>query len=782
MKKFIFDIQRFEDWATIISSGGTITVDESITTANGTDADETIQTSTISSSNREIYANGGADKISISGGFTGKFIYGSMLTIAGGTGSDVIDINGYYAVTYANFFINGDEDNDQISISGSNNGIFGSKGTIYGGVGDDIISIYGRNGDAVSSAAVSIDGGDGDDKISISDDANYNYVVNNSELTLNGGSGNDEISVSDSIFSSKVSISGGEGSDNILMGSIISNNEVTIDGGEGNDFINVGGNGYGISNSTVSISGGESADTISINSIINNSGVSIVAGAGDNISVGSGGANYLFDSTDKVTINGATFTASSANTSASLEISADITSIKSAWSGTVALSGTNSLADIDGSIVSDAGNYQIVDGKLVGTVEPVNPQTGDIVIANGKKYDVVFVIDNTGSMRQYIDDVKSNVNEFAQTLQNSGLNCRYGLVEFGDLADSEIKTYEFTDDVGVFVSNVNNISLTDGGDYPESGLEAIMNGALTMNFDADAEKRFIVVSDASFKNFDETGDGNSAEYLVTGDVENALRDNAVTMDVVGEAGSCRSEWEPLANGTGGKFYLLGSGFPSIFSAITTDIINIVDLNLVPENQTGYFVATQNSNTYTTPIFQTTSATGNDTAVGTVNEVNVYVADSDTDRQQTIIITDGWNATATKSADKLLINGVSATVTGGDDSDLFSLGSDTRTVTLMDLNIDEDKLSFGNYIPLGTMTQSIEDNHLVLTADDLRVDLPAIAEMTDEFLDYSVSNAGTSSTIRELLYGKSSGSGNSHISFSHWTFSFTPSYSESFSFL
>ena len=288
--------------------------------------------------------------------------------------------------------------------------------------------------------------------------------------------------------------------------------------------------------------------------------------------------------------------------------------------------------------------------------------------------------------------------------------------------------------------------------------------------DDDTTKRFIVVTD-------EDCDDSSIKNAT--DIDDTLKSRGIVMDVVGESGSCRIEWEPLANGTGGKFYLLGSGFPSIFSAITTDIINIVDLNLVPENQTGYFVATQNSDTYTTPIFQTSNASGNDTTVGAVNEVNVYVADSDTDRQQTIIITDGWNATATQNDDKLLINGVSATVTGGEGSDLFSFGSDTQTVTLMDLNIDEDKLSFGNYIMPGTMQQSIEDNHLVLSADDLRVDIPAMSEMTEEFLNYNVSNAGESNTIRELIYGD----GKAIISFSHFNFNFvTPnSDAESFKF-
>ena len=654
MKNFAFDIQRFEDWATIISGEGTTTLEESITIASGTDNAETIQVPTINQTIRAVYGNGGNDIISI-------------------------------------------------------------EGSMYG----------------VAFSTVTVDGGDGDDKIIIHADNDTGIDI--SKVTITGGAGNDVISISGGQYG----IGG-------------------VDGAGG---------------STVSIDSGDGADIIFINSIDSISSVSIVAGAGDSISVGSGAANYFFDSTDAVTINGATFTASNANTSADLVSYTEGTSIGSAWTGTVALSGTNSLADLEGSIVSAAGSYQIVDGKFAGTVEPARTNTN----SSGRKIDIVFLIDNTGSMSGYIASVKSAVSGFAQDLSNSNLNCRYGLVEFGDINDSSIKTYEFTDDVENFVSNVDNISLTDGGDGPESGLEAIMNGALAMNFDSDANKRFILISDASFHNSGESGDGDSSAYLVTSDVATALKENSVTMDVVGSAGYCRSEWEPLANYTDGKFYLLGEGFPSIFQSIVADMVNVVDLNLVPENQTGFFVALGDTDTISTPLFQVDGASTNDTAVGSVDEPFLYVADDDSDSGQKIIIPSNWNVIATKNDDKLIISGETATVTGGDGEDIFSLGTDTKSVSLMDLDVSDDKLSFSNYIEHGSMRQSIEDDHLVLTADELRIDLPAMDGMTDKFLNYSVSNAGETATIRDLIYG------NCRVMFSSFQHTFTPYPSEDFKF-
>ncbi|MBQ9488194.1 MAG: hypothetical protein IJU91_10440 [Selenomonadaceae bacterium] len=89
-----------------------------------------------------------------------------------------------------------------------------------------------------------------------------------------------------------------------------------------NDTLNITGFYRGITNSTVSVEGGDGADTISVSAIDSISG------------------------------------------------------------GTVALSQNNSLADIDGSIVSAAGRYQVVDGKFTSfdtvTPEPTPSVTSDI--------------------------------------------------------------------------------------------------------------------------------------------------------------------------------------------------------------------------------------------------------------------------------------------------------------------------------------------------------------------------------------------------------------------
>ena len=667
--------------------------------------------------------------------------YSSDVTISTGSGNDSIS-------TYRN--------NTTINAGDGDNLILSNSGSIISGNGND--TIYGT---FVISEDIFINAGDGNNEIRSGSTSPSSSPDILGKATIMTGSGSDTINIlqtydssiysgagDDYIFSSadtNLTINAGTGNDSVIFSSIISytDNPTTL---ESKDFIL-----YAEGDGDDTLQGYSVNDTIKIDSTVTPS--TIASGTDIIINVGAGSIR-LVNVTDTA-----------------------VTAINSSGDLINFSEGNNTSIDTDSNVTPVT-----TETDTTSTVTPVTTETdtGIINVLNGKNYDIVFIIDVSNSMDEHIADVKNNVANFATSLKNSGVgNVRFGLISYETNAISQnFSEGCLTSDIEEFTTAVNNLSTYGSIEY---GLTAIETAMSIVSDEDDTTKRFIVVTNEDYD--DQT-------LFNATDVKNTLKSRGIVMDVVGSddyydyiegygyvSDYCRSEWEPLANATSGKFYLLDSGFPEIFKNIATDITNVVDLNLVPENQTGYFVATINSDTYTTPIFSTYSASGNDTTVGAVNEVNVYVADSGTSRQQTIIISDNWNATATKNDDNLIINGASATVTGGDGTDVFSLSSDTRTVTLMDLNIDEDKLSFGNYITPGTMRQSIEDNHLVLSADDLRVDIPAMSEMTDEFLNYSVSNAGNSATISELI----NGDGKAVISFAHWSFTFTPSSLEHFGF-
>ena len=157
--------------------------------------------------------------------------------------------------------------------------------------------------------------------------------------------------------------------------------------------------------------------------------------------------------------------------------------------------------------------------------------------------DIVFVVDNTGSMGSFIRDVANNLSTFASDL--SGYNVRYGLIAYGDLSDSTIKTYPYTDTSDGIKNNLLDVAshLTGGGDEPESTLDAIMAALKNYDFRADAAHEIIVVTDASFHTKDTKP--QSSNYNVS-DVKDAINQAGMNVSVI-TTSRCKSLYGDIAN-------------------------------------------------------------------------------------------------------------------------------------------------------------------------------------------------------------------------------------------
>ncbi|MBO4779309.1 MAG: C-type lectin domain-containing protein [Selenomonadaceae bacterium] len=292
-----------DSWATITSSSRSTILPDSISTVNGTNNADTIRTKPIDHTVRAIYGN---------------------------SGNDLIDISGNYGILWSESTIKGGNGKDSIYIHADIDGIHPATVTIDSGADSDIISIYGGY-QGVHGGTVG--------------------MKNRSSVSINSGTGNDT-----------VFIRGGE------KGIDISN--VKISGGAGNDLISIQGGKYGIGgvsgygNATVQIDGGNGADTIAINSIDTLSNVTITAGSGDVINVGSGNADYFFDSTGEVTINGAVFKSNSADTSAKIKTSSNSITLSNGWNGEVKIANGIKLTDSTGKVINNVGSYSIINGKI----------------------------------------------------------------------------------------------------------------------------------------------------------------------------------------------------------------------------------------------------------------------------------------------------------------------------------------------------------------------------------------------------------------------------------
>jgi Mg-chelatase subunit ChlD len=115
--------------------------------------------------------------------------------------------------------------------------------------------------------------------------------------------------------------------------------------------------------------------------------------------------------------------------------------------------------------------------------------------------DIVFVVDNTGSMGPYIHNVKTKILEIIRTIKKEELchRLRVGLVSYRDHPPEEstyvTKKYELSPDTSKIEQNVMQMQASGGGDGPEAVSTAlqVMN---RMEFLNDAAKIAVLIGDA----------------------------------------------------------------------------------------------------------------------------------------------------------------------------------------------------------------------------------------------------------------------------------------------
>jgi hypothetical protein len=85
--------------------------------------------------------------------------------------------------------------------------------------------------------------------------------------------------------------------------------------------------------------------------------------------------------------------------------------------------------------------------------------------------DLVFLVDSTGSMGDELDKIKASVDTIATRIEQlpGSSKPRLGLVTYRDKGDEYVtRSWDFTDNVGQFSSNLAQVVVGGGGDEPES--------------------------------------------------------------------------------------------------------------------------------------------------------------------------------------------------------------------------------------------------------------------------------------------------------------------------
>ncbi len=184
--------------------------------------------------------------------------------------------------------------------------------------------------------------------------------------------------------------------------------------------------------------------------------------------------------------------------------------------------------------------------------------------------DIVWAVDNTGSMGGVIDQVKTNMRAFIDSLARTGMNYALGLVQFWDYVAFNFG-YDLTTSASTFQSWINTMTAWGGGDTPEVSLDAIADAIRYMHWRPGARRVIIMVTDAPYHYL---GDGSGYSDETMGSVINLATSNGVTVFVLVPS-SLFGTYSPLTSATGGRYYDIWGDYNVIFADIVSGLHSVV---------------------------------------------------------------------------------------------------------------------------------------------------------------------------------------------------------------
>ncbi|MBU0984928.1 MAG: T9SS type A sorting domain-containing protein [candidate division Zixibacteria bacterium] len=191
--------------------------------------------------------------------------------------------------------------------------------------------------------------------------------------------------------------------------------------------------------------------------------------------------------------------------------------------------------------------------------------------------DIVFLIDNSGSMGGEIAAVRNNAIAFGDSLAALGIDYRFGAVRFGQSASSGSPLFfgPLTDDVNVFRAWIATMYASGG---IEPGLQAIINATSYFGFRPGSSRHFVLITD-------EDSDGGSLASAIS-----LCNTNNITVHVRADCGYASSQIHycgpnAIARQTGGTVSSVTAPFWDILDDLEEGICGNYVVRYTPVNDT-----------------------------------------------------------------------------------------------------------------------------------------------------------------------------------------------------
>lgn len=220
------------------------------------------------------------------------------------------------------------------------------------------------------------------------------------------------------------------------------------------------------------------------------------------------------------------------------------------------------LCDNDGNIIEEITDDSSEDDMLTSFIPLSDMNRFASSTAATGKAEVVFVIDTTGSMSSAIAGVKNNVKIFSEKLVNDyNVDANFALIEFRDIRVDGLNstkihknnTSNWFTNVNTFKNKVDSLSVGGGGDTPETPIDGL-EMARRLNWNDDATKFIILVTDASYKNDNQYGISDMNEMI------QQLQNDGI---IVSAISSYKSYYNNLVTSTDGLYGHIYGSFSSL---------------------------------------------------------------------------------------------------------------------------------------------------------------------------------------------------------------------------
>ncbi len=257
------------------------------------------------------------------------------------------------------------------------------------------------------------------------------------------------------------------------------------------------------------------------------------------------------------------------------------------------------LTKVGGAIAGAAASADLAGTPFVEAIKDAAFKTLITALQEGcyqTKTNTAVIIDTSGSMDDSIASVRQAAKDLAASLTRTAGN-KVALVTFNDPGCGV--EVDLTGNVGAFNGAVDGLIADGGDDIPEAGLCGLHAAVTGLSWEAEADKSFIVITDAAYKDPDPNGytaasvlaevaalrsGTGTATAARTGGAQRAVTaaaevDSYVPINVVpvGGGSAVTAQWKALADTTGGAVYSADTG-----DAVGAALLSALDAFLPPE--------------------------------------------------------------------------------------------------------------------------------------------------------------------------------------------------------